>query len=133
MVIVSHDRHLLRVACDQMLLVHGGRVDEFADELDAYPAWLSAHARSGRAETSPDGKSDTAGQRRERKRDEAERRKALQPLRKAVESARRLSTGCTRGRLSSSRAADTTLYAEQRKDDPAGTAARQGRDRPPAG
>ena len=24
MVIVSHDRHLLRVACDQMLLVHGG-------------------------------------------------------------------------------------------------------------
>ena len=118
MVIVSHDRHLLRVTCDQMLLVHGGRVEEFADELDAYPAWLSAHARSGRAETSSDGKSDTAGQRRERKRDEAERRKALQPLRKAVEKCE-----ATVDRLHAQQAkleaalADTTLYAEQRKDD----------------
>ncbi|MCW5586538.1 MAG: ABC transporter ATP-binding protein, partial [Chromatiales bacterium] len=118
MVIVSHDRHLLRVTCDRLLLVHGGGVDEFDDELDAYPAWLNAHARSGRSEASAEGRSDTAGQRRDRKRNEAEQRKALQPLRKAVERCE-----ADVDRLHARQAkleaalADTTLYTEQRKDD----------------
>ena len=88
MVIVSHDRHLLRVTCDRLLLVHGGGVDEFDDELDAYPAWLAAHNRSVRQPDAPTrGGGTSADQRRERKRSEAERRKALLPLRRALEQA----------------------------------------------
>jgi len=87
MLIVSHDRHLLRLSCDQLLLVYGGRVDEFGDELDAYPAWLAAHNRAAGSEQGAGEKADSAEQRRERKRIEAERRKALQPLRQSVQRA----------------------------------------------
>jgi ATP-binding cassette subfamily F protein 3 len=89
MVIVSHDRHLLRLSCDQLLLVYHGRVEEFADELDAYPAWLSAHSRAQRQASAPAAvqSADSAELRRERKRAEAERRKALQPLKRALERA----------------------------------------------
>jgi len=40
LVVVSHDRHLLRVTVDQLLLVDGGREAPFDGDLDDYPAWL---------------------------------------------------------------------------------------------
>ncbi|MCB1790068.1 MAG: ATP-binding cassette domain-containing protein [Gammaproteobacteria bacterium] len=85
MVIVSHDRHLLRVTCDRLLLVNGGTVDEFDDELDAYPAWLAAHQRYSRQASMPNRAVND--DRRERKRSEAERRKVLQPLKRALQQA----------------------------------------------
>ena len=118
MVLVSHDRHLLRLTCDRLLLVHAGRVDEFSDELDAYPAWLSAHLRSSRQDSAAQAQSVSANQRRERKRDEADRRKALQPLKKALGDCEALLE-----RLQTKQAkleaglADTAIYAEQRKDE----------------
>ncbi|MDJ0740725.1 MAG: ATP-binding cassette domain-containing protein [Gammaproteobacteria bacterium] len=89
MVLVSHDRHLLRVSCDRLLLVHGGRVDEFGDALDAYPAWLTRHGAQAarRPGAGGDEPRDSADARKARKRDEAERRRQLQPLKKAVERA----------------------------------------------
>jgi len=118
MLVVSHDRHLLRLTCDQLLLVSNGGVDEFADELDAYPAWLTAHSRSNRPGGAATTGADSADQRRERKRSEAERRKALQPLKRALER-------CEAGmeRLQARKAqletelADTGIYTEGRKDE----------------
>ena len=40
--LVSHDRHLLRVTVDTLLLVDGGGVAPFDGDLDDYPAWLAA-------------------------------------------------------------------------------------------
>ena len=40
-ILVSHDRHLLRCVCDDLWLVDGGRAARFTDDLDAYPAWLA--------------------------------------------------------------------------------------------
>ena len=40
LVVVSHDRHLLRTTVDQLLLVDAGRVAPFDGDLDDYPAWL---------------------------------------------------------------------------------------------
>jgi ATP-binding cassette subfamily F protein 3 len=40
-VLISHDRHLLRSVCDELLVVHDGAVDVFDRELDQYPAWLA--------------------------------------------------------------------------------------------
>ncbi|MCG6966574.1 MAG: ATP-binding cassette domain-containing protein [Chromatiaceae bacterium] len=87
MVIVSHDRHLLRLTCDQLLLVYHARVEEFSGDLDAYPAWLAGHNRANRVGSTAVDKADSAEQRRERKRLEAERRKTLQPLRRVLEKA----------------------------------------------
>ena len=118
MVVVSHDRHLLRLTCDQLLLVYNAGVDEFRDELDAYPAWLNTHNRSNRQESLAAGGTDSAEQRRERKRTEAERRKALQPLKKALDRSE-----VQIERLNQQKAkleaelADTGLYAEQRKNE----------------
>jgi ATP-binding cassette subfamily F protein 3 len=111
MLIVSHDRHLLRLSCDQLLLVYDGRVDEFSDELDAYPSWLAAHGRAARGETPSAGKADSADQRRERKRAEAEQRKALQPLRRALEKAEAaLAQLQTEHGALEAQLADTALY-----------------------
>jgi ATP-binding cassette subfamily F protein 3 len=45
MVLVSHDRHLLRATCDELWLVADGKVVPFDGDLDDYADWL-AKARS---------------------------------------------------------------------------------------
>jgi len=40
MVLVSHDRHMLRSACDTLLLVADGQVETFKGDLDEYAKWL---------------------------------------------------------------------------------------------
>jgi len=78
MVLVSHDRHLLRTACDSLMLVAGGTVEPFNGDLDDYGRWLTEQRRqtesmeaSGRPE-----KSD----RKELRRNAADQRRQLQPL-----------------------------------------------------
>lgn len=39
MIIVSHDRHLLRASCDEFYLVEDGQAAYFSDDLDAYIRW----------------------------------------------------------------------------------------------
>ncbi|MCP1675529.1 ATP-binding cassette subfamily F protein 3 [Natronocella acetinitrilica] len=87
LVVIAHDRHLLRSATDRLLLVSGGRVSEFDGDLDDYAAWLTSGERtvanSGqRDEESASGNSAVA--RKEQRRLEAARRQALQPLRQSV-------------------------------------------------
>ncbi len=66
MVLVSHDRHLLRTATDSLMLVAGGRVQEFDGDLDDYRDWLAARDAPGKV------RSPVAGERREQKRAAAE-------------------------------------------------------------
>jgi ATP-binding cassette subfamily F protein 3 len=47
-VIVSHDRHLLRTVSDAFLLVHDGRAREFDGDLDDYARWLASPSTSAR-------------------------------------------------------------------------------------
>ena len=81
-VLISHDRHLLKMACDKLLLVHDGRVDEFDGDIDGYPAWLQKQSRPASA-----GKSTTTVKPdKDKKRQEAEHRQRLAPLRKEITS-----------------------------------------------
>ena len=90
MVIVSHDRHLLRTSVDQLLLVDGGRTDEFNGDLDDYPRWLTEQQRGGTPEAATEPvSSHSAIGRKERKREEAERRLRLQPMKQAMEALER--------------------------------------------
>jgi ATP-binding cassette, subfamily F, member 3 len=52
LVLVSHDRALLRTVCDEFLLVADGKVAEFDGDLDDYLEWLAAR-RGGRAGAAP--------------------------------------------------------------------------------
>jgi ATP-binding cassette subfamily F protein 3 len=40
-ILVSHDRHLLRSVCDDLWLVDSGALQRFDGDLDDYPAWLA--------------------------------------------------------------------------------------------
>jgi ATP-binding cassette subfamily F protein 3 len=112
-VLVSHDRHLLRTVVDELFVVHGGRVERFDGDLDDYARWLAgkasvASAASGLNPSAPSERlegpvegggtegrgigvreSDSAEARRQRKRLEAEQRNRLSPLRAAVASVER--------------------------------------------
>ena len=65
-ILVSHDRHLLRSVCDDLWLVDGSQITRFEDDLGAYPAWLAR--RKSRAEIATGGhipKSATPGRQAE--------------------------------------------------------------------
>ena len=79
MVLVSHDRSLLRSSCDQLFLVHNGAVREFEDDLEGYTRLLAASA-SQDLQTSRDSVS-----RREQRRIEAEARADASALRRPLE------------------------------------------------
>ncbi|MCG6939574.1 MAG: ATP-binding cassette domain-containing protein [Gammaproteobacteria bacterium] len=92
MVIVSHDRHLLNVSCDKLLLVNQQKVSEFPLSLDEYPKWLSEQNSNRSTITQPANNLKTSNQQkssdnisaRERKRTAAEHRQRTQPLRKKI-------------------------------------------------
>ncbi|MFO7189139.1 MAG: ATP-binding cassette domain-containing protein [Pseudomonadota bacterium] len=79
-VLVSHDRHLLRTTCDTLMLVADGRVAPFDGDLEDYRDWL---AERRAAEERP--KSTAGEQRREQKRAEAEARNRLAQARRPLE------------------------------------------------
>jgi ATP-binding cassette subfamily F protein 3 len=80
MVLVSHDRHLLRTVCDSLLLVANTTVEPFSGDLDDYGKWLSDQRREKDVENDTPEKS----RRKEQRRIDTERRKQLQPLRNKV-------------------------------------------------
>ena len=85
MVIVSHDRHLLRSVCDRLLMVHQGRVADFDGDLDDYRQWLLEEQRESATPDDAPKAEHSAAARKEQRRLEAEARTRLQPLRKQLE------------------------------------------------
>lgn len=89
MVIVSHDRHLLRSSCDEMLLVDHGEVAPFAGDLDDYRDWLNQQANtsaSGDATGTAEVSSDAAALNKKQLRQQAaDKRKQLQPLKNRLQ------------------------------------------------
>jgi ATP-binding cassette subfamily F protein 3 len=117
MVIVSHDRHLLRLTTDRLLLVYDGRVQEFDGSLDEYPAWLAARERRAEATVGEGGDgSRSAAANRARRREAAERRQELAPLRRQVADAEAaLERLDARRRELEAVLADPALYEESRR------------------
>ncbi len=116
LVLVSHDRHLLRSVTDQLLLVAHGSVRPFEGDLDDYRKWLteSLEPRVQSGERYPD---HGAAARRERRRQEAVERQRLQPLRAEVErlEAALEQAGAQKTALEQA-LADPTLYEQAEKD-----------------
>lgn len=86
LVVVSHDRHLLRSTTDDLYLVHDGQVEPFDGDLEDYQQWLSDQQKQETqqdATPKPDS-SNSAQARKDQKRREAELRAQTQPLRKKI-------------------------------------------------
>jgi ATP-binding cassette subfamily F protein 3 len=112
LVLVSHDRHLLRTVADGFLLVDGGSVTPFDGDLEDYRA-----LRLGGAAAVAPGEASAGPSRRDQRRREAERRERLRPLRQALEAAEARLEALQRERDTlEAELADGRLYDEDRKD-----------------
>ncbi|MBZ6067947.1 ABC transporter ATP-binding protein [Aeromonas schubertii] len=117
MVVVSHDRHLLRTTTDDFYLVHGGRVEAFDGDLDDYHKWLGEQDKeaSARPADAP-ASANSALARKDQKRREAEFRQATRPLRQKLEKLE-ASMEKLQGKLGEieSQLADPAIYEESAK------------------
>jgi ATP-binding cassette subfamily F protein 3 len=89
LVVVSHDRHLLRSTTDDLYLVHDGKVEPFDGDLDDYQRWLSDLQKQPTDEVSSannesPANANSAQSRKDQKRREAEFRSQTQPIKKQI-------------------------------------------------
>ncbi len=114
-VLISHDRHLLRVCCDKLLLVaqQGARVYE--DDLDAYARWLLQERKSNNDSAAvQQDKPD----RKELRREQAQARQKLQPLRNKLKKIERtMETLQAKLGTLESRLAEPELYESSHSDE----------------
>ncbi len=126
MLLVSHDRALLRAVCDEYWLVADGGLRPFDGDLDDYQRWVLERARQAAREPADPASADegegaqaTPENRREQRRasarQRAERDRLLAPLRQAQAAAqRRLETlEARRGQLEQALAAPSPRPAER--------------------
>ncbi len=117
-ILISHDRHLVEATADRLWIVRGGTVSNYDGDMESYRAELLSDRSSpgrganGSSAASGEARVDRAAQRKAT----AERRAALAPLKKAVQSAEK-----TVERLTAELAkfdavlADPALYADPQK------------------
>jgi len=88
LVVIAHDRHLLRASVDQLWLVDGGTLGPFDGDLDDYRDWVLGRRRREIAQEQPgdgDAGSAAAPDRKVQKRVEAEARQRLADARRPFE------------------------------------------------
>ena len=112
LVVVSHDRYLLRTVADDLWLVARGRVERFDGDLDDYRRWLNEHRQQSVASkpaSEPGGKQQRRG--------EADRRRQIKPLMTAVDRAEQtMNQWLEKRRIIEDQLADADLYQAAGKD-----------------
>lgn len=101
LVVVSHDRHLLRNTVDQLLLVADGVVEPYEGDLDDYSRWLLATLKAAKSEANSANKKnagkngekkntsqpeDSGADKKSQRQQSADARKQLAPAKKAIAS-----------------------------------------------
>jgi ATP-binding cassette subfamily F protein 3 len=84
MILVSHDRHLLRNSVDEFLLVADGKVQPFDGDLDEYQQWLLKNKQGNAVHKELSSADGSKVDRKEQRRQAAEQRKQFQPLKKQI-------------------------------------------------
>ncbi|HET7299125.1 MAG TPA: ATP-binding cassette domain-containing protein [Oleiagrimonas sp.] len=84
LVLVSHDRHLLSLVCDDFWRVADGEVLHFEGDLDDYARWLRDRQSAGAAKTERTSKTEAQPDARERRRAAAQERERTRELRKRL-------------------------------------------------
>ena len=91
--IVSHDRHLLRATTERLILVHDGAVQPYDGDLDDYAQLVLEHRRTtvaaekaaNQAERLESGEREPSQNRKEARRAEAQERQRIAALRKPLQ------------------------------------------------
>src|SRR5690606_4613636 len=127
MLLVSHDRHLLRTTVDEFWIVADGGVAAFDGDLEDYRDWLASRGRAGGAGTAAGAAAGTPAaeaepDRRTQRRLQAEARQRLSALRKPIEqrlarTEREMETLGARKAELDALIADAGLYEDARRDE----------------
>ena len=116
LVVISHDRHLLRSVCDELLIVHDGIVDRFNRSLDEYPAWIKEQkVQEVGSDVTKINSENTTPQlsKKQIRQQEAQRRQRLKPLFdkvRAIEN--KLASARTALETTEEKLADEAIYAD---------------------
>ena len=124
LILVTHDRHLLRNTAEELLLVHNGGVEEYAEDLEGYERWILTSYRS------PDRQQPAASDssRREKRQQAASLRDKLRPLRQQLASTEReMEKVDVSLRELQEQLGDEALYSSAEKDALADLLRREGR------
>jgi ATP-binding cassette subfamily F protein 3 len=121
LVVISHDRHLLRSVCDELLIVHDGKVDRFSQSLDEYPAWLKDQelGRNQERDDTENGGSSKRANKKQQRQQQAQRRERLKPLYDKVRDIeKQLESNRSRLESLNQELADESIYSDSdRKDE----------------
>jgi ATP-binding cassette subfamily F protein 3 len=79
LLVISHDRHLLRSVCDDLYIVHNGKLHEFRQPLDEYPNWLKDQDAVSLEETPSPAPAIRVSSKKQNRQEEAKRRQLLKP------------------------------------------------------
>ena len=123
MLLVSHDRHLLRTTVDSFWVVADGAVHEFDGDLEDYRDWLAARNAEDKAADAAAREPADAGaavNRKAQRRLEAEQRQRLAALRKPLETELvKVESGMEKTRAALQKLddiiADADLYSDARR------------------
>lgn len=148
MLLVSHDRHLLRTTVDRFWIVADGSVQEFDGDLEDYRDWLAQHQSNARkqeqAGKQPSGSvtltpssnvtissESNNADRKQQKRDEAQERQRTAVLRKPIEAKlvkieKELESAQSKLKALDALIADAGLYSESRRQERVQTLAQHG-------
>ena len=120
LVVISHDRHLLRSVCDELLIVHDGIVDRFNRSIDDYPTWLREQEEKSEQAVAKwqDGPAKNVNRKQQRQ-EQAQQRQRLKPLYDKVRDVEKeLTSNQSRLTELEARLADESIYADpSRKDE----------------
>ena len=117
LVLVTHDRHLLRNTVDELLLVHDGTVEEYEEDVSAYERWVLQQQKQDRQEDAAGGNEGNLT-RKEQRQAAARQRQQLRPLKQKIEKTEQaIHDAGERLAALESRLADSALYAEERKQE----------------
>ncbi len=112
LVLVSHDRHLLRSVTDAFWLVADAHAGPYPGDLEDYRRWLLEL----RSRDTPGRNESTSLSRRDIRREDARRRQALRPLKQALSAAEEKVARLSRSRSAlEEKLADPSLYQPEVK------------------
>lgn len=113
LVVVSHDRHLLRTVADELWLVSDGKAAVFDGDLDDYRQWLMTKDKPEKGAV----ESNNTANKKDDRRTAAVARKKLQPLRNSVKKAeQKMETMQSKLDKVEQKLADNSLYEDSAKD-----------------
>lgn len=115
MIIVSHDRHLLRTITDQFLLVADGKITPFDGDLEDYSAWVKNQNSLSSTASGPSQASN--GSRKQQKKTQAENRQRQKSLRDALKKAEKKIDQLNSKKSSlEAQLADNKLYEQDQRE-----------------